>query len=200
MDSDQEQSRLEMSDESEMAAAKAAAELAAAQTGGGDNDVVIIDPSPTNFDPNKMPKTIESNVYTCASNQAYSNRVRIFKLLGQCDSKVKELEELEEERGEGESEDEYSEDIRKELVEDMTKIKVYLDAHSEFSHKLGLMANYIMDVRPGVAVESCKLKRDAKEALDKSVKDEEAVEEKVATWKRTNRKWLRPKKKRKGSR
>ena len=53
------------------------AELAASQTGGGDNDVVIIDPSPTNFDPNKVPKRIESNVYTCASNQAYSNRVRI---------------------------------------------------------------------------------------------------------------------------
>ena len=52
VNSDQEQTRLEMSDESEMAAAKAAAELAAAQTGGEDNDVVIIDPSPTNFDPN----------------------------------------------------------------------------------------------------------------------------------------------------
>ena len=43
-----------MSDESEMAAAKATAELAAAQTGGVEDDVVIIDPSP-----------IESNVYTC---------------------------------------------------------------------------------------------------------------------------------------
>ena len=62
VNSDNEQTRLEMSDESEMAAAKAAAELAAAQTGGGDNDVVIIDPSPTNFDPNKMPKSIQSNV------------------------------------------------------------------------------------------------------------------------------------------
>ena len=47
-----------MSDESaEMAAAKATAELAAAQVGGGGNEVVIIEPSPTNFDPNKMPKT-----------------------------------------------------------------------------------------------------------------------------------------------
>ena len=79
VDSDQGQTRVEMSDESEeMAAAKAAAELAAAQVGGGGNDVVIIEPSPTNFDPNKMPKTVQSNVYTCARNQAYSNRVRIF--------------------------------------------------------------------------------------------------------------------------
>ena len=126
VDSDQGQTHVEMSDESaEMAAAKAAAELAAAQVGGGGNEVVIIEPSPTNFDPNKMPKTVQSNVYTCARNQAYSNRVRIFKLLVQCNSKAEDLEEMEEERGEGEREDEYSEDIRK----DMTKIKVYLEAH-----------------------------------------------------------------------
>ena len=128
-----------MSDESaEMAAAKVAAELAAAQVGGRGNGVIIIEPSPTNFDPNKMPKTVQSNVYTCARNQAYSNRVRIFTLLGQCDSKVKDLEEMEEERGEGESEDEYAEDIRKELSEDMAKIKVYMETHSEFYHNLGL--------------------------------------------------------------
>ena len=113
VNSDQEQTLLEMGDESEKTAAKVAADLAAALTGGREDDVVIIDPSPTNLDPNKMPKTIKSNVYTCASNQAYSNRVRIFKLLGQCDSQVKELEELEDERGEGESEDEYSQHIRK---------------------------------------------------------------------------------------
>ena len=107
--------------------------------------------------------------------------------MGQCDSKVKNLEEMEEERGEGESEDEYAEDIRKELSEDMAKVKVYMEAHSEFSHNLGLMASYIMDIRPEVAVESDKLKRDTKEALEKSTKDEKAVGDKVATWKKTNR-------------
>ena len=73
-----------------------------------------------------------------------------------------------------------------------------MEAHSEFSHNLGLMASYIMDIRPEVAVESDKLKRDAKEALDKTTKDEKVVRDKVATWKRNNRKWLlRPKKKEK---
>ena len=100
MNSDQEGAGEIMSAESEAAAAKAAAELAAAQAGGGDNDVEIIEPSPTNLDPNKMPKTVESNVFTCAKIHAYSSRVRISKLLVQCDSKVKDLEELEDERGE----------------------------------------------------------------------------------------------------
>ena len=131
----------------EAEAAKAAAELAAAQAGGGGNEVVIIEPSPTNFNPDKMPKTVQSNVFTCAKQQAYSNRVRIFMTLEQCDSKVKDLQEMEEERGEDESEDEYARDIREDLSEDMKKIKVYMEAHTEFSHNLGLMASYIMDIR-----------------------------------------------------
>ena len=56
VNSDQEGTGEIMSEESEAAAAKAAAELAAAQAGGGDNDVEIIEPSPTNLDPNKMCK------------------------------------------------------------------------------------------------------------------------------------------------
>ena len=73
-----------------------------------------------------------------------------------------------------------------------------MEAHTEFSHNLGLMSSYIMDIRPEVPVESDQLKRDAKEALDKTTKDEKVVRDKVATWKRNNRKWLlRPKKKEK---
>ena len=142
-----------------------------------------------------MPKTVESNVFTCAKNQAYSSWVRISKLLVQCNSKVKDLEELEDERGEEESEDEEADEIRKDLLEDMSKIKLQLEAHREFSHQLGLMANYIVDCRPGVAIETDKIKREAKEALHKSVKNEEELEEKISAWRKANRKWLRPKKK-----
>ena len=65
---------------------------------------------------------------------------------------MKELEELEDKRGEGESEDEYADDIRKNLLEDMSKIKLQLEAYREFSHQLGLMANFFLDCRPGVAI------------------------------------------------
>ena len=98
-----------------------------------------------------MPKTIESNVFTRAKNQAYSSRVGISKLLVQSNSKVKELEELEEERWEEESEDEDADEIHKDLLEDMSKIKLQLEAHREFSHEIGLMARYIVECRPGVA-------------------------------------------------
>ena len=73
--------------------------------------------------------------------------------------------------------------MRKELVEDMAEVKASLKEHSELSYQMGLMCNYIMDVKPGV--ESCK--KDAKEALEKSLKDEQSVEKKVDTGKKKNR-------------
>ena len=148
---------------------------------------MIIDPSPTNFNPDRMPKTIASNIYTCTSKRAYANRVKIHRLLANGDKKVKELEEI---QADGESsDDDYSEELRKELGEDMAEIKASLKEHSELSYQMGLMCNYIMDVKPGV--ESCK--KEAKEELEKSLKDEQNVEDKVDTWRRTNRSWLRKK-------
>ena len=151
-DSDPDQTS-EMSDTSEQDAAKtAAAQLAASETVEGDNDtdVVIIEPSPTNFNPSLMPKTTQSSVFTAVNTQAHSNRTRIWKLLAQMDSKVEELEELEQEKAEGDSDDEYTEELTKGLGEDMVKVKSCLNSHSEFSHNLQLMANYMMEIRQGV--------------------------------------------------
>ena len=50
------------------------------------------------------------------------------------------------------------------------------------------MATYIVDCRPGVATETDKIKREAKEALHKSVKNEEELEEKISAWRKVNRK------------
>ena len=82
-----------MGDTSEQDAAKiAAAELAASETVEGDNDeVVIIDPSPTNFNPSMMPKTTESSVFRAVTTQAHADRSRICKFLAKMDSKVEEL-------------------------------------------------------------------------------------------------------------
>ena len=64
------------------------------QVGEGGNEVVIIEPSPTNFNPDRMPKTVKSNFFTCAKQQAYSNRVRVMTTLEQCDAKVREFTEM----------------------------------------------------------------------------------------------------------
>ena len=152
---------------------------------------MIIEPSPTNFNPDRMPKTVKSNVFTCAKQQAYSNRVRVMTTLEQCDAKVKELTEMEAERRQGESEDEHSREIREELSDDMKKIKTFMEAHSNFSHNLGLMASYIIDIRKEVPLEKDDLKKDAKEELDKATKDDKVLRITVSSCKRDNRKWLK---------
>ena len=103
-------------------------------------------------------------------------------------AKVAELRELEDERGEEESEDEDADEIHKDLLEDMDQIKQQIKEHRTFSHEIGCMASYIVECRPGVATEGDKIKTEAQEALDKSVKDEEELEEKVNAWKRANKK------------
>ena len=153
---------------------------------------MIIETSPTNFNPDRMPNMVQSNVFTCAKQQAYSNRVTT---LEQCNSNVKELMEMEAERRQDESGDEYSREIREELADDMKKIKTFMEAQTLFSHNLGLMASYIIDIRKEVPLEADHLKKDAKEELDKSTKDDKVLRDTVSSWKRDNRKWLmRPRK------
>ena len=52
-----------------------------------------------------MPKTVESKPFIRARQQAYSSRVLISKFMSPGNTKVAELRELEDERGEDESED-----------------------------------------------------------------------------------------------
>ena len=178
-----------MSTGSDAAAAAAAAALA------GENEVEIIEPSPTNFDPSRMPKTVGSKPFIRAEQQAYFSRVLISKLMSQGDAKVEELRELEEERGEGESEDEDAEEIHKDLLEDMDQMKQQIKEHRTLSHEIGCIASFMVKCRPEIATQGDKIKEEAQAAFEKSVKDEGEIEEKVNAWKRSNKKWLKRRKK-----
>ena len=52
----------------------------------------------------------------------------------------------------------------------------------------------MMKIRQGVP-EANKLRSDANQAFEKSIKDEETIEKKVKDWTAKNRKWLRQRKK-----
>ena len=51
---------------------------------------------------------------------------------------------------EGDSNDDYTESLRKEVGDDMTKVKSALASHGEFSNNLQLMCNYMMETRNNV--------------------------------------------------
>ena len=79
-------------------------------------------------------------------------------------------------------------------MEDMDQMKQQIKEHRAFSHEIRCMASFIVECRPEVATQGDKIKEEAQEALEKSVKDEEELEEKVNAWKRANKKWLKRKK------
>ena len=102
----------ENGDQDEEARAAAAKAEEAARAG---LEVQIIEPSPTGFNPSKMPKTIKSHVFICAKQAAQSDRVRVMTALEDCEDKVKELMELEEDRDKEDSEDEYCLEVREDI-------------------------------------------------------------------------------------
>ena len=71
--------------------------------GGGESAREAVHPSPTDYNPAKMPRTVLSSKFVRAVNQAQGLRVVIGKLIKKSDQKIVELGGLEEERVEGES-------------------------------------------------------------------------------------------------
>ena len=61
------------------------------------DEVIVIEPSPTQFNPAMLPKTMESSIFKAVSIQAHASRAKIWKILAQKDKKVEELESLEQE-------------------------------------------------------------------------------------------------------
>merc|ERR1712208_126462 len=124
---------------------------------------------------------MESSIFKAVDIQAHVSREKIWKLLAQMDQKVEELESLEQEMEEGDSDDDYTESLRKEVEDDMTKVRSDLALHGEFSNNLQLMCKYMMETRNNVP-QASKLINDAKAAFNKSINDEQAIEKKVKDW------------------
>ena len=135
-----------------MAAAGAAALV-------GEEEVQIIDPSPTDFNPQKMPRTVAGNTFIRAVDQAYHCRVLISKLIAKGDAKIEELGILEEEREEGESEDEEFLELQKDLLEDVEQMKKKVKEHFTVTHEIGCMASFIVRTRPDVQFRGTKSRR-----------------------------------------
>ena len=111
------------------------------------------------------------------------------------DKKVEELESIEQEDDDSDD-DSYVDSLRKEVGEEMTKVKSTLASHTEFSNNIQLMCGYMMQTRDNIP-QAGKIISDAKIAFDKSEKDEQIIEKKVNDWMAKNKKWLRGKRKEK---
>ena len=103
---------------------------------GEGGDVQIIEPSPTNFSYDHMPKTVGGRAFIRATEQSFQARLLINKLIDKADIKVREMASLEAEREEGDSEDEDYLLVQRDLVDDHERIRVSLKEHLNVSHEI----------------------------------------------------------------
>ena len=135
---------------------------------------------------------MESSIFKAVCLQAHASRAKIWKALANMDKKVEELESLEHEDDDIDD-DSYVDSLRKEVGEEMTKVKSNLTSHEELTNNIQLMCGFMMQTRGNIP-QAGKIISDAKMALDKSEKDEQVIEKKVSDWQAKNKKWLRGKK------
>ena len=86
--------------------------------------------SPTHFDPNKLHKTINAGSFKAIVVRAHGNRTQIQKGLSNMDRRIVELEELEKEGDDSES-DEFVDDLWKEVGDEYVKVKSNITGHEE---------------------------------------------------------------------
>ena len=108
-----------------------------------DDEVLVVEASPTLFNPAKLPKTMSSSVFKAAIVQAQGTRAKILKALGNMDKRVEELENLEQEGDD--SDDEYEDSLRREVGEEMAKVKSSLTSHEEVTCNIRVMCGFMME-------------------------------------------------------
>ena len=123
--------------------------MAAANAAGDGGDVQIIEPCPTNFDYNRMLRTVEGRAFIRALDQAYQARVLISKLIAKADIKIKEMAVLEAEREEGESEDDDYLSVQKDLVDDHEQMKAKLKEHFTVTNEISAHRNVVGVINMG---------------------------------------------------
>ena len=108
---------------------------------------------------------------------------------------IVQLEELEQE-GDDRENDEFADDLRKEVSNEHAKVKINRSGHEELIAQIRIMCGFIIDTRSNLP-NAAKVKGEAREALDKAEEAEKLIEEREEQWQKDNRKWIRGRKKKK---
>ena len=142
--------------------------------GDDDNEVIIVEESPTHFDPNRLPKTIEAGRFRAIAVRAQSYRTQIQKGLSNMDRCIVQLDKLEKEGDDSEG-DEFVDDLWKEVGNEHAKVKVNMSGHEELISQIRIMCGFIIDTLSNLP-NALKIKGEAREALDKAEEAEKLIE------------------------
>ena len=102
------------------------------------------------------------------------------------DKRVVELEELEKEGDDSENDD-FVDNLWKEVGEEMVKVKSNLTGHEELTSHIRVMCGFMIETRSNLP-HAVKIISEARVALDKAEKDEKLIEKRVSEWQSNNKK------------
>ena len=145
-----------------------------------DDDVIIVEASPTQFNPDKLPKTINAGVFKAAVVRAHGYRTQIQKGLSNMDKRIVELEELEKEGDDSENDD-FVDNLWKEVGEENVKVKNNLTGHEELTSHIRIMCGFMIETRSNLP-NAVKIISEARAALDKAEENEKLIEKRVSEW------------------
>ena len=74
---------------------------------GVDSGKEAVQPSPTDFNASRMPRTVSTSVFVNAVTEAHALRVKIGKFIKICDRNVSEMKDLEADKGEVSDQEEF---------------------------------------------------------------------------------------------
>ena len=163
--------------------------------GAVDSGKEAVQPSPTNVDASRMPRTVSASVFIRAVTEAQALRVQIGKYLKLCDRNVTELRGLETDKGEEDSDQEEFDETQAELVKEFGKVKKANSEHIEVCFQIQKMANFMLSSDVEVSETDSKNKQDARKVLVACKQHEKETDTTVFDWKKENSKWLKKKKK-----
>ena len=141
--------------------------------GGVDSGKEAVQPSPTNVDASRMPRTVSASVFIRAVTEAQALRVQIGKYLKLCDRNVTELRGLETDKGEEDSDQDEFDETQAEFVKEFGKVKKANSEHIEVCFQIQKMANFMLSSDVEVSETDSKNKQDARKALVACEKHEE---------------------------
>ena len=160
------------------------------------DDVVLVEESPTQYDANRLPRTIEAGRFTGVVTQTHTIRTQVVKGLRNMDKSIAQLIKLENEGEDDSDGEEFINGLYKEISSENNKVKSKLEQHEDLTSQIRTMCGFIINsdsTLPNVQ----KVKADASAALAQAEKAEESLEKRVTEWGNLNLRWLKGKKKKK---
>ena len=134
------------------------------QGDGRPQDGQAVEISPTAYDENNMPRTIQTSRFVMVVLKAESLRKKMIKLCENMEECIEDIKELEQEESQKAEESEYYVKRWADVEEQFNKVEEHKTEHEDLVCKIRLMCEFILK-QGGEEVVASKIQSDAQEAL-----------------------------------